>query len=219
MHNLAHTWESDFPTLEEYQSDGGFLDNTNQSDGSCKYSHEQEKCNQERSQSDHCVSSDEIAVNSDDLIALDEEGGVNHGTLSAPLDTDEALSVEFKLTMRIKLQLKKQNRDTFKMFKKSTSPVPSFYNTGSRPMTHNKSEPSKIAPSGPRHTTSASVTNREVTRVGYRHGFQEGQMIGNRKQSVTNDTDVQKGNVDGPDLKDTTVSADTYGYRIICKYA
>ncbi|KAH0874915.1 LOW QUALITY PROTEIN: hypothetical protein HID58_072277 [Brassica napus] len=77
----------------------------------------------------------------------------------------------------------------------STSPVPSFYNTGSRPMTHNKSEPSKIAPSGPRHTTSASVTNREVTRVGYRHGFQEGQMIGNRKQSVTNDTDVQKGNV------------------------
>ncbi|WZZ67664.1 hypothetical protein YC2023_079034 [Brassica napus] len=62
-------------------------------------------------------------------------------------------------------------------------------------MTHNKSEPSKIAPSGPRHTTSASVTNREVTRVGYRHGFQEGQMIGNRKQSVTNDTDVQKGNV------------------------
>ncbi|KAG2253127.1 hypothetical protein Bca52824_083263 [Brassica carinata] len=102
---VSHTWEARqtsepddavyaTESLEEYQSDGGFLDNTNQSDGSCKYSHEQVKCNQERSQSDHCVSSDEIAVNSDDLIALDEEGGVNHGTLSAPLDTDEALSVE-----------------------------------------------------------------------------------------------------------------------------
>nr|VDD63250.1 unnamed protein product [Brassica oleracea] len=49
---VSHTWEARqtsepddavyaTESLEEYQSDGGFLDNTNQSDGSCKYSHEQ----------------------------------------------------------------------------------------------------------------------------------------------------------------------------------
>lgn len=75
-------------SFEDYRSDDSFSENTSQSDSPCNYSHEQEKCEYDEG-SDHCVSYDEVVVNSNDVIELDEEGG----TLVVPLDNDE-VSVE-----------------------------------------------------------------------------------------------------------------------------
>ncbi|VVA94874.1 unnamed protein product [Arabis nemorensis] len=383
---VRQTGELDDATesFEDYRSDESLSENTSQSDSPCNY--EQEKCGQGKSQceynegSDHCASYDEIVVNSDDVIELDEEGGVDHGTLVFPLDNDEVsvdvrlpemsieievrdddelkedcstfeetesrsdqhvptkstdvmkrpssssasrskplenipepMSVtkastkrhgvtpkadsirtkssltcnsntnadtktksqkelrpkkiveskpptlkkpetktplatnrckngtyssklemstsasgfrfkcseraekrkEFYMKLEEKIHAKKEETNQvqtktqlkaeaeMKEFRKSlnfkATPMPSFYKSGTRPGSHEKTEPSKVAQSRPRHTTSASSTNRAVTRVGYKHGFQEGKTVkvtvGNRKQSAVRDSDMQKGNV------------------------
>lgn len=96
-------------SFEDYRSDGSFSENTtSQSESPCNYSHEQEQCGQEKSQceydeeSERCVSYDEILVNSDDVIELDEEGGVDHGTLVVPVECKDLgempLEIEIQVT-------------------------------------------------------------------------------------------------------------------------
>jgi len=87
----VHATES----FEDYRSDGSFSEHTSQSNSVCNYSHEQEKCCQGKSQceydeeSDHCVSYDEILVNSDEVIELDEEeGGGEHGTVAVLIECE-----------------------------------------------------------------------------------------------------------------------------------
>lgn len=122
-----------------------------------------------------------------------------------------------------------------KQFRKSlnfkATPMPSFYNTGTRPASHHKvcfyycklclyknkeplyisfskyfqTEMTKVAPSRSRPATSASITNRAVTRVSYKHGFEEAKMVNvmvsNRKQSAAKDSDLQKGNLMAVEIK------------------
>lgn len=379
-------------SFEDYRSDGSFSENTSRSESPCNYVLDQPKIQCEYvEESDHCVSYDEIVVNSDDVIELDEEGGVDHVTLDVSLDTDEVVPVEcisikedsyeedlgqqetpleievrddddkdkdhctevqetesrlvehvqekasdvterpsssvcgpkslpnakpispkavsvtkastkrhdatpkaasgrtkgsslsansktkvdaksqkkktvesrpststkresraplgtnrpktgsysaklemstcatsfrFKCSERAekrkefymkleekihtkktetnKVQAKTQQKAEaeMKQYRKSlnfkATPMPSFYNTCTRPVSRNQTELSKVAPSRPRSTTSASSTNRAVSRVGDKHGFEEGRMVkvmvGNRKQSAAKDSGLQKGN-------------------------
>lgn len=82
-------------SFEDYRSDGSFSENTSQSESPCNYVLDQPKIQCEYvEESDHCVSYDEIVVNSDDVIELDEEGGVDHVTLDVSLDTNEVVPVE-----------------------------------------------------------------------------------------------------------------------------
>ncbi|KAL0701420.1 hypothetical protein Bca4012_057542 [Brassica carinata] len=113
--------------------------------------------------------------------------------------------IHAKKTETNKVQAKTQQmaEAEMKQFRKSlnfkATPMPSFYNTVTRPVSHNKTEPYKVAPSRPRSTTSASSTNRAVSKgVGDKNGFEEGRMVkvmvGNKKPSAAKDSGLQKGN-------------------------
>ncbi|CAH2066670.1 unnamed protein product [Thlaspi arvense] len=116
---------------------------------------------------------------------------------------EEKIHAKKSETNQIQAKTQQKAEAEIKQFRKSlnfkATPMPSFYNTSTKPVSHSKTEPSKIALSKPRHTTSVTVTNRAVTRVGYKHGFEEGKtvkvMVGNKKQSGAKDSDLQKGNV------------------------
>ncbi|KAJ0241161.1 Protein WVD2-like 7 [Hirschfeldia incana] len=103
--------------------------------------------------------------------------------------------IHAKKTETNKVQAKTQQKAEaeMKQFRKSlnfkATPMPSFYNTITRPVSRNKTEPSKVAPSRPRSTTSASSTNRALSRVGG-----DKVMVGNRKQSASKESGLQKGN-------------------------
>ncbi|KAG2321642.1 hypothetical protein Bca52824_014855 [Brassica carinata] len=86
---VRQTGDDATESFEDYRSDGSFSENTSQSESPCNYQGKSQ-CEYVE-ESDHCVSYDEIAVNSDDVIELDEEGGA---TLDVPLDNDEVVPVE-----------------------------------------------------------------------------------------------------------------------------
>ncbi|KFK41522.1 hypothetical protein AALP_AA2G140600 [Arabis alpina] len=114
---------------------------------------------------------------------------------------EEKIHAKKSETNQVQAKTQQKVEAEMKQFRKSlnfkATPMPSFYNSGTRPGSNNKTEPSKMAPSRPRHTTLASSTNRAVTRVGYKHGFEEGKnvkvTVGNRKQSAVQDSDMPKG--------------------------
>ncbi|CAN8235652.1 unnamed protein product [Cochlearia groenlandica] len=329
--------------IDDYRCNESFSESMSESNSPCYQSHEQVKCDQE---SDDCVNYDEIVVNSDDVIELDEEGGVENRTISVSLDNvavslervsieedsskedhglteikedyiamgsrfgthtpkqhvenvSSGMSVakvstkrhevtskdvtrrrnvdaksrkeikpkktvesqppkskkaetrtplvtnrskigtkvemstnapsfslkcseraekrkEYYMKLEEKIHAKKtetsnvhaktqENAEAeMKQFRKSLNfkakPMPSFYNTRTRPDSQNKTEPSKFAPSRPRHAAeSASITNKANARVGYKHRVGEDKiakaMISSRKQSVAKDLGLRKGNV------------------------
>uniref|UniRef100_A0A1J3HAR2 Protein WVD2-like 1 n=1 Tax=Noccaea caerulescens TaxID=107243 RepID=A0A1J3HAR2_NOCCA len=102
---------------------------------------------------------------------------------------EEKIHAKKTETNQVQAKTQQKAETEIKQFRKSLNfkakPMPSFYNTGAKPVSHNKTEPSKVALSRPRHTTSASVTNRAVTRVGYKHGFEGSKtvkaMVGDKK--------------------------------------
>ncbi|XP_024008521.1 protein WVD2-like 7 isoform X2 [Eutrema salsugineum] len=94
---------------------------------------------------------------------------------------EEKIHAKKNETNQVQAKTQQMAEAEMKQFRKSlnfkATPMPSFYNTDTRPRSHNKTEPSKVAPPRPRHTTSASVTNRSATRVGYKDGFEEGKTV------------------------------------------
>ncbi|CAH8308470.1 unnamed protein product [Eruca vesicaria subsp. sativa] len=114
---------------------------------------------------------------------------------------EEKIHAKKTETNQVQAKTQQKAEAEIKQFRKSlnfkATPMPSFYNTITRPVSRNKTEQSKVAPSRPRSVTSVSSTNRTVSRVGgNKHGFEEGKTVkvGNRKQSVGKDSGLQKGN-------------------------
>ncbi|CAA0328694.1 unnamed protein product [Arabidopsis thaliana] len=122
---------------------------------------------------------------------------------------EEKIHAKKTETNQVQAKTQQKAEAEIKQFRKSlnfkATPMPSFYNIGTRPVSHNKTEPSKVAQSRSRPATSASITNRAVTRVSYKHGFEEAEMVkvmvSNRKQSAAKDSDLQKGNLMAVEMK------------------
>lgn len=94
---------------------------------------------------------------------------------------EEKIHAKKTETNQVQAKTQQKAEAEMKQFRKSlnfkATPMPSFYNTVTRPVSRYKTEPSKVAPSRPRSTTSASSTNRRVSRVGDKHGTEEGKMV------------------------------------------
>ncbi|CAN6934840.1 unnamed protein product [Brassica oleracea var. botrytis] len=94
---------------------------------------------------------------------------------------EEKIHAKKTETNQVQAKTQQKAEAEMKQFRKSlnfkATPMPSFYNTVTRPVSCYKTEPSKVAPSRPRSTTSASSTNRRVSRVGDKHGTEEGKMV------------------------------------------
>ncbi|KAF8098672.1 hypothetical protein N665_0261s0037 [Sinapis alba] len=115
---------------------------------------------------------------------------------------EEKIHAKKTETNQVQAKTQQKAEAEMKQYRKSlnfkATPMPSFYNTVTRPVSRNKTEISKVAPSRPRSTTSVSSTNKAVSRVGDKYGFEEGKMVklmvGNKKQSAAKDSGLQKGN-------------------------
>ncbi|XP_010471102.1 PREDICTED: protein WVD2-like 7 [Camelina sativa] len=122
---------------------------------------------------------------------------------------EEKIHAKKTETNQVQAKTQQKAEAEMKQFRKSlnfkATPMPSFYNTSTRPGSHNKREPSKVAPLRSRPATSASMTNRAVTRVSNKHGFEEAKMVkvivSNKQQRVTKDSDLQKGNLMAVEMK------------------
>ncbi|CAA7022453.1 unnamed protein product [Microthlaspi erraticum] len=121
---------------------------------------------------------------------------------------EEKIHAKKTETNQVQAKTQQKVETEMKQFRKSLNfkakPMPSFYKTGAKPVSHSKNETSKVAPSRP-HTASGSVTNRAVTRVGYKHGFEESKtvkvVVGTRKQSAVKYLDMPKGNLSAVETK------------------
>ncbi|EOA35084.1 hypothetical protein CARUB_v10020195mg [Capsella rubella] len=122
---------------------------------------------------------------------------------------EEKIHAKKTETNQVQAKTQQKAEAEMKQFRKSlnfkATPMPSFYNTDTRPRSHNKTEPSKVAPSRSRPASSASMSNRAVTRVPYKHGSEEAKtvkvMVSNRKQSAAKDSDLKKSNLMAVEIK------------------
>ncbi|XP_010427908.1 PREDICTED: protein WVD2-like 7 [Camelina sativa] len=125
------------------------------------------------------------------------------------MKVEEKIHAKKTETNQVQAKTQQKAEAEMKQFRKSlnfkATPMPSFYNTSTRPGSHNKREPSKVAPLRSRPATSASMTNRAVTRVSNKHGCEEAKMVkvmvSNRQQRAAKDSDLQKGNLMAVEMK------------------